>query len=49
MAIQKKREHWDIPGMPASNQARRIITAYAARKGISLAEAIAEVVKKAKI
>ena len=44
MAIIKKREHWDIPGMPASNQARRAITAYAARKGITLPQALAEIV-----
>jgi len=40
----KKREHWDIPDMPASNQARRSISAYARFKGISLAEALAEIV-----
>lgn len=44
MATQKKREHWDIPGMPKSNQARRLITAYAAGKGISIAEALQEIV-----
>ena len=44
MATIKKREHWDIPGMPASNQARRKISAYAAGRGITLPQALAEIV-----
>jgi hypothetical protein len=47
--MPKKIDHWDIKGMPASNQARRRISAYAELNNITLAEAIAEIVKKAKI
>jgi hypothetical protein len=43
------RDHWDIKAMPASNQARRKITGYAATKGITIPEALEQIVKKAKI
>ena len=39
-----KREQWVVPRMPASNQARRRISAYAQLKGITLAEALQEIV-----
>jgi hypothetical protein len=40
---------WYIKGMPATNQARRKITAYAALKGITIPQALAEIVMLAKI
>ena len=43
------RDHWDIKGMPATNQARRKVTAYAALQGITIPEALEQIVKKAKI
>lgn len=44
MATTKKREPWQIPNMPSNNQARRRITAYAAGKGITIPQAIQEIV-----
>jgi hypothetical protein len=43
------KDDWYIKHMPASNQARRKIMAHAALKGITIPEALAEIVKKAKI
>jgi hypothetical protein len=43
------KDDWHIKKMPATNQARRKITAYAALKGITIPEALAEIVELAKI
>jgi hypothetical protein len=43
------KDHWDIKNMPASNRARRRISAYATLKGITIPEALAELVELAKI
>lgn len=38
------KDDWYIKHMPKSNQARRRITAYAAEKGITIPQAIQEIV-----
>jgi hypothetical protein len=43
------KDDWHIKKLPASNQARRKITAYAALQGITIPEALEQIVKKAKI
>jgi hypothetical protein len=40
---------WYIKNLPATNEARRKITAYASLKNITIPQAIAEIVKLAKI
>ncbi len=47
--MPRTNDTWEIKGLPASNQARRKITGYAAAKGITIPDALAEIVKKAKI
>jgi hypothetical protein len=43
------KDDWHIKKLPATDQARRKITAYAALQGITIPQALAEIVKKAKI
>jgi hypothetical protein len=43
------KDDWHIKKMPATNQARRKVTAYAALKGITIPEALAEIVALAKL
>ncbi len=47
--MARTSDTWEIKGLPASNQARRTITGYAAAQGITIPAALAEIVKKAKI
>ncbi len=43
------KDDWHIKKMSATNQARRTVTAYAALQGITIPEALEQIVKKAKI
>jgi hypothetical protein len=43
------KDDWYIKHMPATNQARRKITAFASLNNITIPAAIDEIIKKAKI